>query len=329
MSVLWCKVEGERQVRQENEREEMTIRTYPKIQGLGKFRDAEKIKIGTVYLEEKVDGSLFRTFVHNNERQYGSKSQSPPDGMFAKAVENMNRILDTCVFPVPIMIYAEYLSKPTMNTLSYDRVPKDNLIVFDVDVNGEYMKPDAKAKFAKDLGLECVPLLAEVDGSQITTDYLKSFFEIKSILGGQNIEGVVVKNYSQFYTVEPYVGNPIFVKYVRDDFMELNKANWRKERSKTYFIDIMAETLKSPARYLKAIQHLKEQGKLANHMRDTPLLIEEVCKDILEEEGVRLKEEVWDHFWRNEIKSRVVKGIPVWYKEFLAKELFGEEQRQS
>lgn len=79
-------------------------------------------------------------------------------------------------------------------------------------------------------------------------------------------------------------------------------------------------------KYLKAIQHLKEQGKLANHMRDTPLIIEEVCKDILEEEGVRLKEEVWDHFWRNEIKSRVVKGIPIWYKEFLAKELFGDNE---
>lgn len=302
------------------------MKPYPKINTIGKFRDAEKIKDGLVHLEEKIDGSQFRTFVHNDELEHGSKSQSPPDGMFAKAVENINKILNGFKPDKPTMIYSEFLKSPKHNTLAYDRVPNDNLIVFDVNIDDVYLRPKEKKEFCNKLGLECVPLLAEIDGSQINIDYLKTFFDTDSILGGQKIEGVVVKNYSQFYTVEPYVGNPIFIKYVRDDFKELNTANWKKEKSKHAFIDSLSETLKSPARYQKARQHLLEQGKLSNHMRDIPLLMEELCKDILEEESVRLKEEVWDHFWRNEIKSKVVREIPLWYKEELAKEVFGEKQ---
>src|SRR5881397_1939735 len=83
-------------------------------------------------------------------------------------------------------------------------------------------------------------------------------------------------------------------------------------------VQALIETLRTPARWNKAIQHLQESGKLENDPRDIGLLFREVPEDLEKEEIDFIKDKLFEWAWPH-IKRGVTAGIPEWYKERLLK----------
>ncbi|MEM3041658.1 MAG: RNA ligase family protein [Nitrososphaerota archaeon] len=221
---------------------------------------------------------------------------------------------------------AETLYKPQHNTLRYDRVPKGNLMLFDVQSDGEFLSrsPDDLRDFAEWLDIECVPTEC-YDGADVTEQFLEEYLERASVLGGQTVEGLVIKNYDQ---LNPYSYHfaPLMGKHVSERFKEVHRSAWARTNPKRNDVLLrLGEELRTEARWEKAIQHMAERGDLEGSPRDIGKLINEVHKDVLEEEAEYLKEELWN--WaKKQLLGAAVRGLPEWYKaRLLERALPGDE----
>ena len=172
---------------------------YPSVFALG-HRAISELFDDAVIVEEKIDGSQFSFGVIAGVLRARSKGQEilldgPIEGMFERAIEVV-RELSPLLHP-EWTYRAEYLSKPAHNALAYERVPARHLIVFDVNTDHErYLSYEDKATEADRLGLEVVPLLGA--GIYSTPGEIAGLLTRQSALGGQLVEGVVVKNYARF-----------------------------------------------------------------------------------------------------------------------------------
>lgn len=292
------------------------INSYPSIYAIGHKAIAD-IFSGPVLVEEKIDGSQFSMARIDGELACRSKGAiivpDAPEKMFVKAIETA-KSLDLH----PNWVYrCEYLQKPKHNTLVYDRVPAQHLIVFDICVGvEEYLSPEDKIVEAQRLGLECVSQL--FNGVVDNFEKFTSFFDTVSVLGGSKIEGVVVKNYSLF-TIEKKIA---LGKYVSEVFKEVHGSDW-KERNPTNkdITQALIEKYRSVARWNKAVQHIRDKSGLDNSPRDIGPLMREVPDDILKEEEDAIRDTLFNHFWP-QIKRGITAGLPEWYKEELAKSVF-------
>jgi hypothetical protein len=300
------------------------MRSYPKIFNLG-HKAIEELFFDDVQVEEKVDGSQFSFGVYKGELLCRSKSVlfegDYYNDMFEKAVETAKELK-------PLLndgwtYRAEFLKenkfgKAKHNALQYERVPKKNLIIFDIDNSFEsYIDYESKQKECERLGLECVPLLYH--GKIDSPEFFKKLLETKSILGGVTIEGVVIKNYKRF-GVDKKV---LMGKYVSEQFKEINKREWRKPNKKEIFEEI-GMSFNTEARWNKSIQHLRDQGLLEDSPRDIGSLLKEINKDILAECENDIKEQLFKWAW-GKIGRYATKGFPQWYKEKLVEKQFGEK----
>ena len=294
------------------------INSYATVFAIG-HKAIEGLFSGPVLVEEKIDGSSFSFGLIDGELEFRSKGKQlipdAPEKMFVQAVENVRLIQDKLH---PDWIYrCEYLSKPHHNTLSYSRVPNHNLILYDVAIGGErYLSPRNKAKAAKDIGLECVPVLfrGKIDSMNMFNDLLQT----ESILGGTKIEGIVVKNYKLF-TLEKKVA---MGKYVSEAFKEVHSAEWRKSNPTGKDIEQqLIDKYKTEARWQKAVQHLTELGILEGSPRDIGKLILAVPEDILDECEDEIKDTLFKHYWQH-IRRGVTAGLPEWWKQKLAENAF-------
>jgi hypothetical protein len=296
------------------------IGSYPSIYAIGHKAIADLFS-GPVLVEEKIDGSQFSMGVLDGELVCRSKGKQlildAPEKMFTKAVETV-KILNLR----PGLIYrCEYLSSPKHNTLAYDRAPDKNLILFDIDDGLQtYASAEEKKAEADRIGLECVPVL--YSGTVDNFAMFENLLETVSCLGGSKVEGVVVKNYSLF-TMEKKVA---MGKYVSERFKEVHGGEWRKANpTQTDIVDRQIAKYKTPARWDKAVQHMRDAGTLEGSPRDIAVLIKEVPDDILKECENEIKDALFAHFWPK-IRRGVTAGLPEWYKEELAKSAFGKEE---
>jgi len=275
-----------------------------------------------VILEEKIDGSLF-AFHHSWQdeifmRSKGSEIFITEDGcsqqMFNRAAETVKELaLD---LNPDYYYYGEFLQKPKHNVYAYSRVPEKHIIIFDIsDANQIFLDCEAKRNEAERIGLECVPLIFK--GKVKNFDQFMSYLETESILGGQKIEGFVIKNYSRFTKDKKYMKG----KFVSERFKESHSKNWKSDGNKTEILTMIIETLRTEARWQKAIAHLRDEGKLEKSPRDIGSLIKEVQADIEKEEKEFIMGKLYGHF-KNNIMRGVVRGLPEWYKEELAKTVF-------
>jgi hypothetical protein len=290
--------------------------SYPSIFALG-HRAIKELFLDDVLCEEKIDGSQFSFGRFEGELKCRSKGATLnvdyPEKMFSVAVETA-KLLD---LKEGWTYRAEYLLKPKHNALAYDRTPNKNLILFDVNTGEEeYMSYEDKQAEAERIGLEVVPILFE--GKVDSPEHLLSFLERTSILGGQKIEGVVVKNYHRFGQDKKV----LMGKYVSEAFKEVHSASWKESNpSVKDVIQTLIISLKTPARWNKAIQHLQESGTLTDSPRDIGELIKEVHNDIKKE----CEDDIKDKLYRYALPSimrGVVSGLPEWYKEELMKKQF-------
>jgi hypothetical protein len=277
---------------------------------------------GPVQVEEKVDGSQF-SFCVGLDGQLHARSKGKeliidaPEKMFEAAVTSVKELATALR---PGWVYrGEYLQKPKHNTLAYARTPDKNIILFDVMTgNEEYLTYSEKLREAARIGIECVPLMyfGNVTGFEMFSEFL----ERESILGGCKVEGVVVKNYN-LMTAEKKIA---IGKYVSEVFKEVHGGEWRKSNPTSGdIISDLGRRYRTDARWTKAVQHLREAGKLEGSPRDIAGLMREVPDDILKECEDEIKAALFAHAWPH-IKRAVTAGLPEWYKEQLAKSAFGE-----
>ena len=139
-----------------------------------------------------------------------------------------------------------------------------------------------------------------------------------SVLGGQKIEGVVIKNYLRFGMDKKI----LIGKYVSEAFKEVHQASWKASNpGKSDVMDQLITTLRTPARWAKAVQHLRDAGKLEDSPKDIGLLIKETQDDI-EKECLDLIRDKLVEWALPKIKRGCVGGLPEWYKEELVKQQF-------
>jgi hypothetical protein len=294
------------------------IGSYPTVFAIGHaaIRD---IFSGSVIVEEKVDGSQFSFGVIGGSLECRSKGKQlildAPEKMFVQAVETA-RELEPVLHPD--WIYrGEYLQKPKHNTLAYDRIPNKHIIGFDIVTGPEtYLTPDEKRAEFERIGLECVPVLHV--GEVVGLEAFNEFMQRVSVLGGCKVEGVVVKNYSLF-TIEKKVA---LGKYVSEAFKEVHSGEWRKNNPTGKDVaQILIDQYRTPARWGKAIQHLREAGQLDESPRDIGALMKEVAVDTRRECEDEIKQMLFDHYWK-QIQRGITAGLPEWYKQELAKTAF-------
>jgi hypothetical protein len=305
--------------------------SYPSIYGMG-HKAVASLLTGPVNVEEKVDGSQFSfglfpefDFEGQPTGQMELKVRSKgavmladaPEKMFARGVETVKQRIDLLT---PGWTYrGEYLQKPKHNALAYDRIPRDHVIIFDIN-NGEesYLSYDEKAREAARIGFDVVPLLYQ--GIITSIEKFRELLSTTSCLGGQQIEGVVVKptNYD-LYGLDKKV---LFGKFVSEAFKEVHGRAWKEANPKSGDILVkLSDKYCHPGRWAKAVQHLREAGLLEDSPRDIPKIIIEIQKDLGKEEEEAIREALWKWAWPS-ISRAASRGMAEWYKERLLAQQF-------
>lgn len=296
--------------------------SYPSIFNLGHKAVAD-IFSEPVYIQEKVDGSQFSFGVFDGKLRVRSKGKEMdpenPEKLFAKAVAKVRDIQDLLIDGWTYR--GEAFDKPKHNALAYDRVPNGNVILFDINVGEEdYCPPGGLESVASVLGLESVPLV--YDGMFVGgVEGIQRLLERTSVLGGQKIEGVVIKSYS-LYGVDK---KRLMGKYVSEAFKEVHKRTWGESNpTGKDIIDRIATSLRTDARFNKAVIHLAERGELEGSPRDIGKLIAELKADLTKEEAESVKEQLFQWAW-GDILRKSTSELPTWYKARLLEQQFERE----
>lgn len=301
--------------------------SYPSIYAMGHALLKDLLTV-SVTAEEKIDGSQFSFGVsEDDELRCRSKGAvlniEAPEKMFTLAVQTVKDLAGAGALQKGWTYRAEYLAKPKHNTLAYDRVPARHLIVFDVNVGHEsYLPYEAKRAAATELGLECVPLLAE---GGLTLARFRELLDTPSVLGGQTVEGVVIK--PTHYDLWGPDKKVLMGKFVSERFKEAHSLAWKETSPKSGdILEKLVSTYAVQGRWQKAVQHLREAGVLEGSPRDIGKLIVEVQHDIEKEctEEIAAKLIAWA---LPHIRRGATKGMPEWYKEDLLRQQFADESK--
>lgn len=291
------------------------IPSYTDIQHVA-HKVIEEIWSEPVEIQEKIDGSQISFMLDDNgSLLLRSKGQqlhegAPDSKMFEQAISSVRERVDLLV---PGHVWrGEYLRVPKHNTLNYGRIPRGHIAIFDIELSlGDFAETEQRTEMATFLGYETVPTFYKGVWDKDLSD-LKNFLEFDSFLGGQKIEGVVVKCYSKFYNGKPMMG-----KLVSEEFKEKHTTAWKQGNpGKKDVIENLITIYRVEARWRKAVQHVRERGELTNSPKDIGPLLKEISLDILKEEEDAIKEELFKLAWP-QISRGVARGFPDWYKDYL------------
>jgi hypothetical protein len=294
--------------------------SYPSIYNLGHRAIAELLQ-RDVLVEEKVDGSQFSFGIFDGELKCRSKGAQlhvdAPDKMFSAGVAAVKERAEQLT---PGWTYrGEYLAKPRHNGLVYSRIPRGHVVLFDVNTaEADYLTHAEKVTEAERLDFDVVPALFTGRLEHITD--FRRFLETESILGGQKIEGVVVKPAA--YDLFGPDKKVLMGKFVSEAFKEVHAAAWKKDNpTGKDKLSELGDSYCTQARWQKALIHLKERGLIADDVRDIGTLIKEVPEDIKRECEDEIKAALFAWAWPH-IRRMTTRGMPEWYKEELLKKQF-------
>lgn len=302
------------------------IPSYSSIYNLGYSAIADLLK-QPVVVEEKVDGSQF-SFSKLDTGEVVCRSKGAqiniiaPEGMFAKAVETIRHLDDAGILTPGLIYRGEYLRSPKHNVLVYDRNPRGHIIIFEVtDATGTvFHSPAAKKTEAERLGFECVPVLFEGVLDDVTL--LRTLLDTQSVLGGQKIEGVVIKPLG--YDLFGRDQKVLMGKFVSEAFKEIHSSEWKKEhgtKSSGEIVQLLAAIYATPARWAKALIHLREKNEIEDSPKDIGKLMAEVPPDVLKECEDEIREKLFAWAWP-QLRRALTRGLPEWYKQELLHKQF-------
>ncbi|MBD3350499.1 MAG: hypothetical protein GF364_03335 [Candidatus Lokiarchaeota archaeon] len=297
----------------------MTIPAFPKIFAIG-TKYIQDIWKDEVEITEKLDGSQL-VFGRDSEGELRIRSKGKklffeaPEKMFAEGVDYVNSIADR--IPNNTYFYCEYLKNPKHNTLVYNRIPKNHLVLFGVSTGKDCFESNHSEllRWSDKLEIDCVPLLYRGMVTWEILPFLKELLQIESYLGGPTIEGVVIKNYNRSIIIGGQVLPLAVGKFVSESFKERHNKEWKKQSGKGKWKEF-CESFRTEARWNKAIQHLKEKGELEEAPKDIGKVIKEIQKDIIEEEKDTIKDFLWDNYSKDVLRT-AIRGFPEWFKETL------------
>lgn len=298
------------------------LHSYPSIFNLG-HRAIKDLFNTNVLIEEKIDGSQFSFGLQDGNLIMKSKGailyEPVTDKLFKSACDYVISIKDK--LQEGWVYRGEVLARPRHNTLEYDRAPLNNIIIFDIERGDQdFLTAGEKYVLAGQLGFETVPVLFE--GKVENLEQLKGFFEKTSVLGKAKIEGMVFKNYSM-YGLDKKV---LMGKWVSEAFKEVHHAEWKSANpNKSDFLTVLINGLKTEARWNKAIQHLRDDGKLTDSPQDIGNLLREIQTDTKADMEGELKERIFAYHWP-QIARGIIGGFPEFYKTLLAKKQFEESE---
>lgn len=308
--------------------------SYPSIFNVGHKAIADLLTV-EVQIEEKVDGSQFSFGIFPNTDTpvvrleqgvpYGIRCRSKGATMHPDAPVDMFKLAlkavkDRVALLHPGWTYrGEFLAKPKHNALAYDRTPKDNIIIFDICTgHEEYLSYAEKAQEAQRIGLECVPLLHS--GMVTDIDQFRGFLNRTSVLGGPKIEGVVIKPIG--YKLFGPDKKVLLGKFVGEEFKEAHKATWGESNpTGKDIIQLISDKYRHVGRWAKAIQHLRDAGRIQDAPQDIGPILQEIPLDIEKECKEEIQDALWKWAWPH-IKRGVIRGFPEWYKEKLLEKQF-------
>ena len=239
-----------------------------------------------------------------------------PDKLFIPAVNHVRSIEH--LLPEDLFFYGETLCQPRHSTLAYDRIPTNNIALFGVlnRHTREFLDYENIKWWADKLEVDAVPLLFK--GTMSQSEVLKFVDDTISYLGGQNIEGVVVKAYKPWMFLGQIPLSVMSGKYVTEAFKEVHQKDWSKLNTGKGKFDVLKENYRTEARWNKAVQHLRERGELVGSPKDIGALLKEVYTDIEEEEQENIKDQLYS-IYKNDIMKYATHGLAQWWKEKLVK----------
>lgn len=287
------------------------VPAYSTICTLG-HRMISELFQGPVVIEEKIDGSQLSCEALDTvegprvlmvrSKGVDIQMEAVPK-MFKAGVEYLdsikNRMTNGWVYRF------EYLEKPKHNVLAYNRIPKNHLVLLDVETGpGWCLDPDEKHQEASRIDVEPPRTLFRGEVSDVAG--LRDYLSQESILGGQKIEGFVVKNYSKF-GIDKKV---MMGKLVCDEFKEVHNKEWKMGKD---IVGQLVERYKSISRWEKAVQHMRDAGTLTGSPKDIGPLVHEVQNDIIKEDGDDIRIRLYE--WASpKLMAGVISGLPQWYK---------------
>jgi hypothetical protein len=298
------------------------IPSYPKVYNLGHTAIADLFR-DPVIVEEKIDGSQFSFGVIGGKLCARSRTKQinldDPDNLFQIAVEQIRAAEHS--LRAGSIYRGEYLAKPRHNGLAYDRVPSQNIMIWDIEYapgSGDYASPPLRHQLAAAAGFESAPVIS--NGEPVTFEGLEKLLERTSVLGGQLIEGVVVKNYHRFGRD----GKILAGKCVSPRYKEIQRKQWTRDNpARKDVLEFLVAEHRTDARWEKAIQHLREAGVLQDEPRDIPALIKELHRDLDEECRSEIAERL--AAWAMpKVKRGVTRGFAEYYKHRLMERQFDD-----
>jgi hypothetical protein len=297
------------------------IPAYPKIYALG-HPALRNLLNGPVTVQEKIDGSQLSFAKLDGRLRIRSKGREifveAPDKMFEEGVKYVQSIESKLV---ENWVYrCEYLRVAKHNSLCYSRIPRNHLILFDVGIGLETYLPSADlTKIAANLDIDYVPVYIVGD---MDLETFQRFMGHESILGGQKIEGVVIKNYGEFCQKS---GHVLMGKYVSEHFKEVHSKEWKTSNpGRQEVMAMLIAKYRSEARWEKGVFKLRDEGKLQHAPQDIGPLMKMIAPDVEAECKEEIMETLWKYFWP-QIARGVTAGLPEWYKTRLVHEQFEQE----
>lgn len=299
--------------------------SYPKVYNVG-HPALDGFFDDVVTVEEKIDGSQFSFWRDDDGLHFRSKRADiyqEAAGMFEAGVQDIVRLYKQSPLTIKhdFVYRAEYLQKPKHNALAYDRVPNGHVILFDIMVDPErYASREMLEDEASDLSLEVVPVLLE--GKINSAKDVEDLLQTESILGGQKVEGLVFKRRGN--AIFGRDAKPLIAKYVSEAYREVHqKKKYKVPRQE--IINSIIEQYRVEPRWLKAVQHLRDDGVLEQSPRDIGKLIVEIQEDLKAECGEEIRKTLYNHFIGDILRGSI-RGMPEWYKEQLLQLQFKEDK---
>lgn len=305
-----------------------SLRGYPKVWNIG-HPSVDRLFEGPVVVQEKVDGSQFSFGIVDGNlcmRSKGAEIYYPVrDKLFQAAVETVQELGRKGLLQDGWVYRGEVLCSPRHNSLTYNRVPVGNIILFDIDIGEERrLLPELTAQQAQKLGLEVVPTLFE--GVIDNVEAIKELLDRRPYLGGEMIEGIVVKNYAIF---SQFDGKQLMGKFVAEKYRERHSRQWKKDNPGTQdIVTQLINCLVTEARYEKAVQRRRDAGELQHAPQDIGPLMKDLSEDLETEEQDFIKEKLYAHFHKQILRG-VAGGLPAWYKKCLLTRAFDPVEKES
>ena len=261
---------------------------YGKIKHLG---DEENKHIfeedkDVIYVQEKIDGGNFRIYIKDGVPIFGSRTQqlTSDDGEDINVAKNFRRCVDyvreklkdrDLSFLNNHLIYGECCVKHSMD-YNWQEIPP--FILFDIKCpNGEWMLPQDYEQVAEILEIAVPKTMTYLSEELKRINIDDSFVPVSEYAPlstpDMKAEGVVFKRYRE----------PVFAKYVRSDFKEMNRQAFgtTKSHSTNYTEWLVAAYCTNP-RIEKIVWKLMDEDKKLE-LALMPFLSRRVYEDIMEE----------------------------------------------